>query len=203
MQAGGIMKRIIFIAVVLVVMSPMLSWSFGFVNVTGVSLTRLDADSYHLNVTYDWSGALIYSPTFINGIDIFGPGVPILADFAVTGPYSSYNLVNQKATSRVVRSGSSYNVVSTNNALAFDFDVTDPGVTMFNFATAGNMHWWATHQVSLQDSEPIDILQESYSGSFQAGVQLDPPTVPEPATALLFVGGVAGLAAIARRKKRI
>ncbi len=197
------MKRIIIMAVVLVVVLPMLSWSFGFVNVTGVSLTRLDADSYHLNVTYDWSGALIYSANYINGIDIFGPGVPVLADFAVTGPYSSYNLVNQQATSHVARAGAGYTVVSTNNALAFDFDVTDPGVTMFDFTTSSTMHWWATHQISLQDSEPIDILQESYTSNFQAGIQLDPPTVPEPATAVLFIGGVAGLAALARRRKRI
>jgi len=197
------MKRIIFFAAVLVVMSPVLSWSFGFVNVTGVSLTRLDADSYHLNVTYDWSGALIYSANYIDNVEIFGPGDPVLTEFTVTGPYSSYNLVNQGAATHLVRSGSGYKLISTNNTLGFDFDVPDPGVTMFDFTTSAAIHWYASHQIGGQSFEPVDILQETYTGGFQAGIQLDPPTVPEPATAVLFVGGVAGLAAIARRKKRV
>ena len=194
---GKYMKKMMLMALTLVLLIPCASWSFGFLNISSVELARLDADSYRLRVTYDWGGDLLAAS--VPEPDLYGPGIPSLTFFSLTGPAASYNIVSELSTAVISGQGSGMHREAMNNVYGFDFDYTDPFASSFKFDYAGDIHWYATHQNSLGFQPLIDERLETFGGSFNASVA--PLLVPEPSTALLFGLGMLGFGLVRKRRR--
>jgi hypothetical protein len=192
------MKRIVSLAIALVLLLPCLSWSFGFVNISDVEFSRLDASTFRLRVTYDWGGAILPWPTYYQSLDSYGPADPSLEMFDVTGVEGAMNLYSQNATPIYTLAGSDSRVLCTGNVYGFDFAVTDPSQTSFTFNSYGEIHWYTSYQYDETSQDPVDQFSESFASSF---VAIDPTSVPEPATFFLVGAGLLGTVAY-RRKHR-
>jgi hypothetical protein len=191
------MKKLILIALVAVMIIPMSSYGFGFLNITGAQLERLDFDSYRLRVSYDWGGdllALQKTPDYL-----LGPPTPTLQTFGVTGGGAGYNFFNQASRSEWVRQGVLLGVRNTGNQFGFDFDAADPLATSFDFLTHGELTWIGTTQQSNgAPLAPTTYFTENFDSQFS--LTTTPSAVPEPATAALLGLGLLGVVIYRRRK---
>jgi hypothetical protein len=178
---------------------PCLSWSFGFLNISNVELSRLDASNYRLRVTYDWGGDILPWPTLSESPEIYGPANPSLTAFEVKGGGASYNYFASTAAQVYKLAGPSSHVTSTGNIYGFDFAASDPSLSNYSFSTYGEIHWFTSHQIDPNILDPVDQFTESFSGSFD--LSKDPVVVPEPTTLLLFGVGAIGTV-LARRRLR-
>jgi hypothetical protein len=190
-------KLIILLMVAMVLLSATSSYALGFLNITGTQLTRLDASTFRLRVSYDWGGSIL--PALLTTTTHQGFPTPTLTAFSITGANTGFNFFSQNAG--LVKSGSVLNMklTSTGNQFGFDFNVNNPLTSSFTFFNAAQIQWiYPTQTPTGSFLTPGVALTENYNGQFT--INTDPISVPEPASALLLGLGLAGMVFIKRRK---
>ncbi len=191
------MKKMILLLLVVLIVTPMVSYSYGFLNITNAQLSRLDASTFRLRVTYDWGGEWV--PAQITDANWYGPQMPGLESFGVTGGGTQFNVVNDTIPGALYRSGASRATKSIGNLFGYDFNADDPLVSSFTFLYQGSIAW----NESSQSPNGSDIsTQFCFSRSFDGSFTLpaNPSSVPEPASLLLLGLGLVGAIIVKRRK---
>jgi hypothetical protein len=191
------MKKLILLLMAVLVITPMTSYGqLGFLNITPQQLTRLDATTFRLRVTYDWGGRIL--PALIGQNPVQGFPTPTLMSFDITG-FSGFNFFNQTSANTFVRNGTDVQLRSIGNQYGFDFSVNDPLASSFSFLTQGQIQWIYPTQTGTGSLLGSGIAAtENYNGQFT--LTTDPPSVPEPASVFLLGLGLLGVVIVKRRK---
>ena len=191
------MKKLILVLLAVLVILPITSQAFGFLNITNAQLMKLDASTYRLRVTYDWGGTLLNAQVFPTLM--LGPQIPKLSSFNITGGGSQFNFFNQSSTSLLSHVGTTWSSRSTGNQFGFDFSASNPLASSFTFLDQGQITWHQTSQVPyLPGISTFNTFSENFNGQFT--LPADPSVVPEPASVLLLGLGLAGAVIVKRRK---
>ncbi|MFZ1685248.1 MAG: PEP-CTERM sorting domain-containing protein [Candidatus Zixiibacteriota bacterium] len=190
------MKKLILIALVAVMIVPMTSYGFGFLNITGAQLERLDTDSYRLRVSYDWGGAML--PALLTPTNEFGPPTPTLQMFDIAGGGSAYNFFSLASKNSWTGKGDNASLKNTGNQFGFDFDAADPLATRFDFSSHGVIEWLGSNQIGGSLLPATSYFSETFDSRFS--METTPSAVPEPATAALLGLGLLGVVLYRKRK---
>lgn len=192
------MKKLLLLTLLVALILPITSQAFGFLNITSAQLTKLDATTFRLRVSYDWGGSILSA--FISPTIMLGPPTPQLNSFGVTGGGTGFNFFNHTGTTSLVTTGHlNHSLLSTGNQFGFDFTSTDPLATSFTFLDQGKIDWYESTQYRNGTFlPPTYCFSESFNGNFT--LPTDPTAVPEPASVLLLGLGLAGAVIVKRRK---